>query len=338
MREIVYKMAGDSMKIDVIGAGSLGLLLAGKLILSGAEVRLWCRSEAQAEELSRSGITVSYENGNLSQHLQGTSFQVGPISGYADTILRQPGEWTAIMLKQNAFHNMLPKILAPLRHTRLQVVCFQNGIGHVELLQELLPEASLWAAVTTEAAKRKTLTEVIHTGLGETFIGKRGNKISNEPKVTLKEDDIAAIRLTHALTAAGFRALMSKEVDTMIYRKLLFNAVINPLTAIWRIQNGELIVSEERIQLMKELYLEATSVYEASGIKVDVQAWEGIIDVCRATSGNISSMLADVLASRDTEIRWINGSIVAMADRAGIAVPLHRWICRMVEGMNVKER
>ncbi|WP_074103284.1 ketopantoate reductase family protein [Paenibacillus sp. P3E] len=338
MRKNVYKMAGVGMKMDIIGAGSLGLLLAGKLILSGAEVRVWCRSEEQAGELTRSGITISYEDGKASQHFPGTSFQAGPISRFSETILRQPGEWIAIMLKQNAFHATLPETLAPLRHIRLHVVCFQNGNGHLELLQELLPEASVWAAVTTEAAKRKTLTEISHTGYGETFIGKRGNKTSNVPKDTLEEDDTAAISLTHALTAAGFRALVSKEVDTMIYRKLLFNAVINPLTAIWRIQNGELTASGERIQLMKELYLEATCVYDACGIKVDTHAWEGILEVCRATSGNISSMLADVLASRDTEIRWINGSIVAMADSAGIAVPLHRLICRMVEGMNVKER
>ncbi|MNO29668.1 2-dehydropantoate 2-reductase [compost metagenome] len=325
------------MKIDIIGAGSLGLLLAGKLIPAGAEVRLWCRSDEQAGELSRHGITISYEDGRNPLHFPGSSFQALSISGFAETVLREPGEWTAIMLKQNAFHETLPGILAPLRHIRLNAVCFQNGNGHLELLQQLLPQASVWTAVTTEAAKRKTLTEVIHAGSGETFIGKRRNINSNLVK-DVPEGETAAISLTKALTAAGFRASMSKEVDTMIYRKLLFNAVINPLTAIWRIQNGELTASEERVQLMKELYHEATRVYDACGIAYDAHALEGILEVCRATSGNISSMLADVLASRATEIRWINGSIVAMADSAGIAVPLHRWICRLVEGMNVKER
>ncbi|CQR57546.1 ketopantoate reductase family protein [Paenibacillus riograndensis] len=323
------------MKIDIIGAGSLGLLLAGKLIHAGAEVRLWCRSDEQAEELSRQGITISYEDGSLPLHLTGSSFRAGNIDKFAETVIRVPGDWTAIMLKQNAFHDTLPKILAPLRDARLYAVCFQNGNGHLELLQELLPQASVWVAVTTEAAKRKSLTEIIHAGTGETFIGKR--RSINPAKGGL-EEETAAISLTKALVAAGFRALMSKEVDTMIYRKLLFNAVINPLTAIWRIQNGELTASGERIQLMKELYREAASVYDACGIAYDADAWEGILEVCRATSGNTSSMLADVLASRATEIRWINGSIVAMADRAGIAAPLHRWICRLVEGMNVKER
>lgn len=212
------------------------------------------------------------------------------------------------MVKQNALHNEFPQILLPLKHSKIQAVCFQNGYGHLELLQELLPQAAVWAAVTTEAAKRKTLTEVIHAGRGEICIGKvGGSNTTHGPS--------ALISFIETLTAAGFSASMSKEVDTMIYRKLLINAVINPLTAIWRVPNGELLASEQRIHLMKELYEEAIAVYEACGIALESNAWEGIMEVCRATAGNISSMLADVLSSRATEIRWINGSIVDMAER-----------------------
>ncbi len=121
----------------------------------------------------------------------------------------------------------------------------------------------------------------------------------------------------------------------MIYRKLLINAVINPLTAIWRIPNGELLASEGRLQLMRELFREATMVYDACGVTYDEDAWDNILEVCRITAGNISSMLADVLASRTTEIRWINGSLVEMAERTGTSVPLHRWICQLVEGIKV---
>ncbi|MNI47078.1 2-dehydropantoate 2-reductase [compost metagenome] len=190
--------------------------------------------------------------------------------------------------------------------------------------------------MTTEAAKRKTLTEVIHAGRGEVYIGKenQGDSGADMPP----DEQKAAISLTDQLVTAGFSAFMSKEVNTMIYRKLLINAVINPLTAVWRVQNGELLASEQRVLLMKELYAEAVAVYDACGIVYEDQAWEHIVEVCRATSGNISSMLADVLASRETEIRWINGSIVDLGERRGIEVPLHRWICRLVEGMRARER
>lgn len=326
------------MRIDIIGAGALGLLLAGKLAGAGNEVRLWCRSEQQSLALAENGLTVSYEDGTASITVPGERFTAAPISKYADRMLSDPGDFTLITVKQTVLHQDLPEILKPLKDTPLRVIGFQNGYGHMQLLKELLPEAPVWAAVTTEAAKRKTLTEVIHAGKGEICIGKSSHPDDINEANPQDSSLAAAISFVKALAAAGFNASLSKEVDTIIYRKLLINAVINPLTAIWRVPNGELLASPERIQVMKELYSEAAQVYDACGITREPGMWEVILDVCRATSGNISSMLADVLASRETEIGWINGSIVSMGLQRGMEVPLNRWICGLVSGMTVRER
>lgn len=326
------------MKIDIIGAGSIGLLLAGRLIQAGTEVRLWCRSEEQCLALADSGLSISYENGQAPVVIPGDSFRAAPVSSFAETWLHEPGDWTAITVKQNAVHQQLPDILAPLRDNSMNILCFQNGYGHLNFLQKLLPDAAIWAAVTTEAAKRKTLTEVIHAGKGEIYVGLENSGKYDPTGQSRQQDNRSVITLVEHLTSAGFSAYVSNDMDIMIYRKLLINAVINPLTAIWRIQNGELLASEERIQLMKELYKEAIGVYDACGIPYEAGAWNSILEVCRATSGNISSMLADVQAARATEIRWINGSIVDMAEKCGMQVPLHRLVCRLVEGMIVGER
>ncbi|MRN55681.1 ketopantoate reductase family protein [Paenibacillus monticola] len=326
------------MKIDIIGAGSLGLLLAGKLIHAGNEVRLWCRSVEQCRELSNSGLSVSFEDDQAEIEISGDQFVSAPVREFPATYLREPSEWIVITVKQDILHHVLPEFLSPLRQQQTYIVCFQNGLGHMEMLQELLPYADLYAVVTTEAAKRKTLTKVIHAGKGESWLGKWPVEKQMVGEHHKEQDEIQAISLLGALSLAGFTALLSKEVDTMIYRKLLINAVINPLTAIWRIPNGGLLVSEQRMQLMRELYAEAISVYEACGIVHEDNAWDNILAVCQSTAGNTSSMLADVLASRATEIRWINGSLVEMAERSGMAVPLHRWICQLIEGMSAEER
>ncbi|UQZ32897.1 2-dehydropantoate 2-reductase [Paenibacillus sp. PK3_47] len=326
------------MKIDIIGAGSIGLLLAGKLIQSGNGVRLWCRSEEQSRALKHSGLGISYENGQAAVVIAGDTFSAASVHGFAEAYLHEPGDWTAITVKQNALHYEMPEIFSPLSGSRLNILCFQNGYGHLEFLRELLPEASIWAAVTTEAAKRKTANGVIHAGKGELYIGKDWNSKKLLAAEKQEEGNTSVRTLIKQLRSAGFSAHLSNDMDTMIYRKLLINAVINPLTAIWRIRNGELLASEERIQLMKELYKEAISVYDACGIRYEDGAWENILSVCRATSGNISSMLADVTALRATEVRWINGYIVDMGERCGVQVPLNRWVCRMVEGMMVRER
>ncbi|NQX44525.1 2-dehydropantoate 2-reductase [Paenibacillus tritici] len=326
------------MRIDVIGAGSLGLLLTGKLIAGGAEVRIWCRSEQQSRALTEHGLTLSYEDDRAAMLLAGGSFSAEPVGKYAQRQLTDPGDVTLITVKQKVLHEAFPELLQPLKDRKLIMIGFQNGCGHLELLQELLPESSIWAAVTTEAAKRKTLTEVIHAGKGEICIGKSSSSIHINETALPDSEPAAVISFIKALSAAGFNASLSKEVDTIIYRKLMINAVINPLTAIWRVPNGELLASPERVQLMKELYAEAARIFDACGITLKQQTWEAILEVCRATAGNISSMLADVLADRETEIRWINGSIVNIGLQRGVEAPLHRWICGLVEGMTVRER
>ncbi|BCG60256.1 2-dehydropantoate 2-reductase [Paenibacillus sp. URB8-2] len=319
-----------AVKIDIIGAGSLGLLLAGKLICSGTSIRLWCRSDEQCAALSESGLTISHIDGRQPIIIPGSEFEAVPIREFSQRYPETPGDWLVLTVKQGVLHRILPELLGPLRETELNLLCLQNGWGHMELLQKLLPAASLYAAVTTEGAKRESPVRVVHAGAGQTSIGLWGGG------ETVRNN--GAVRLADTFISAGFSVLLSNEVNTMIFRKLVINAVINPLTAIWRIPNGELLRTDLRVRMMRELYEEAAAVYDACGISHEDSLWDDILEVCRATSGNHSSMLADVQSSRETEIRWINGSLVAMAEQAGVDVAAHRWVIRMVEGMFVKER
>ncbi|WP_151735856.1 ketopantoate reductase family protein ['Paenibacillus yunnanensis' Narsing Rao et al. 2020] len=327
------------MKVDIIGAGSLGMLIAGRLAAAGTEIRLWCRSREQSEALEKKGLVVSYEDGREPLKLAGDQVAAEPASGFAGAWLKEPGQLVVLAVKQNALQESVLQLLTPLKDEPLRIVCLQNGYGHIGLLQSRFPSAEIWAAVTTEAAKRKNLIEVIHTGSGEICIGKQGGQSSGAYLADQTEESGGpAIRsFVEALNTAGFSAYLSNEVDNMIYRKLLINAVINPLTAIWRIPNGELLHSEKRMHLMKALYDEITAVYEACGIPYDRGMWEKVMEVCLNTAANTSSMLADVMAARPTEIRWINGSIVDLAQHGGVEAPMNVMICRLLEGMNAKE-
>lgn len=181
-----------------------------------------------------------------------------------------------VTVKQNTLHNDLPEFLSLLKEEQVHMICFQNGTGHMEMLGGMLPNANLYVAVTTEAAKRKSLTEVIHAGAGEVWIGKWSLGDGQAHSI---HNDLKANNLIEVLIMAGFAAFLSNEVDTMIYRKLLINAVINPLTAIWRIPNGELLSSEQRLQLMKEVFEEAIIVYDFCEITYDKDAWDNILQV-----------------------------------------------------------
>ncbi|WP_018886765.1 ketopantoate reductase family protein [Paenibacillus massiliensis] len=333
------------MQIQIIGGGALGLLLTGRLVGAGNEVTLWVRTLEQAHALETKGVTVIEQDGRQNCYA-GDRMIVRPmqdwnrIHGNAHGQVSPTPTVVLLATKQGAVENIAASMNKAVNN--LHIICFQNGVGHIEKIASLLPWARVRPAVTTEGAKRLDATTVVHAGSGETEIGNDVARGEAEEASSLLQHADRVDELDQALIAlfneAGFSSHMSNEIDTAIYRKLLFNSIINPLTAIWRITNGKLLQSERRIRLMKELYNEAIIIYQANGIATSSNWWEELLSVCRATAANQSSMLADVLHERQTEIMAINGGLVHLAAKAGIAAPSHRMLLELIAGIQIEER
>jgi len=124
-------------------------------------------------------------------------------------------------------------------------------------------------------------------------------------------------------------------LEDRMYRKLAGNACINPVTAIFNCRNG--IVAEkgsEAHSLALRLIKEVRDVYAKVRPQMDVSRMEEqVMQLASDTGGNISSMLADVRAGRDTEIDFINGYIVKMGRRAGMDVQENENIIKKVKEM-----
>ncbi|MDQ0493075.1 MULTISPECIES: ketopantoate reductase family protein [Paenibacillus] len=317
--------------IDIIGAGSLGLLFAGRLASSGTEVRLWTRTLEQARMIACEGITVFDKKGRTAVHVPGDRLQVAPLADWQRLNSHTAVQWILLMTKQGGVDEVLKQILPVAKTERATgIVCLQNGIGHIERIRRAWPEAVLYPAVTTEGAKRQGAASVVHAGAGITEIG--------WPEEQEKAQDRNFKQyVLNRLLAAGFDVCLSKEIENGMYRKLLINAVINPLTAIWRIRNGELLSDPVRLHMMRKLYDEGIQVYEAHGIHWESGWWDQIMNVCQATAENHSSMLADVLAQSMTEVASINGQLVQMAELAGVTAPTHEVLWQLIEGMRLKE-
>jgi 2-dehydropantoate 2-reductase len=56
--------------------------------------------------------------------------------------------------------------------------------------------------------------------------------------------------------------------------------------------------------------------------------------LAKDTGGNTSSMLADVLAGRETEIDFINGQIVKMGEAMGFGVPQNEYVVQRIKELN----
>ncbi|MBW7473664.1 2-dehydropantoate 2-reductase [Paenibacillus oenotherae] len=312
------------MRIWIVGAGAIGLLYGSRLAQSSVKVTLLTGSAAQAAALAAGGITIEeYGTGAAAR----AAVDAAPLAGAH--AIAGPRDWIWLTVKQPHLTDDLAASLAALCSGGASLLCLQNGVGHMEKLREAIPERQLYAAISTEGALRLDEVTVRHTGLGSLTFGRWGDLASDD--VTISGQDGSQKMLLDILEAAGIEGSMSNDMNNRIYHKLLVNAVINPLTAIYGVTNGELPDNDSRKRLMIALHAESEAVLSAAGMSGDGDAWERLMTVCRRTASNESSMLRDVKAGRMTEIDWINGGVAAIARQYGLTTPLNDAIITIVK-------
>ncbi|WP_338555664.1 2-dehydropantoate 2-reductase [Paenibacillus sp. KS-LC4] len=326
------------MHIALVGGGALGLLYAARLAITKAEVTVWTRTERQSALLAEEGIRLLElgEAGGAreaSRHavkiasVHSRSLESAAAEAEADCTGRQAPDWIIVAVKQADLTRELLRAIRKLAAPAAAVLFLQNGIGHLELAAEELPGLPLFIGVTTEGALRQDERTVRHTGKGQLALGPS----SLNSQAAGKRDENHQIMLQNALQLAGFTVLLSKTMNNRVYEKLLINAIINPLTAIFDVTNGELPQHSARLRLMRALYEETKEILRvAGGAELGEGAWENVLAVCEATSANVSSMLSDVRAGRPTEVQWINGGVSSLARRGGMESPLNDAMSEMV--------
>ncbi|MBB6673234.1 ketopantoate reductase family protein [Cohnella nanjingensis] len=315
-------------KIAVAGGGSIGLLLAGRIALAGKPVTVWTRAEAQARALAASGVAVCGASGE--------TIGIAPVTAMTldqAQAERDPAHVVLLAVKQTALSQAFLDALRAAVPPGAAVAAFCNGLGHTERLAAALPGRHLLAAVTTEGARRTGPAAVRHTGSGNTWLGDAPLFDGTARDAAVPADPAKLQIVEKVLKEAGFTAIVSNDMAERMLRKLLSNAVINPLTALLRVPNGQLTATRDRLRLMRTLFDETVPVLRQYGLPNDPALWDELLDVCARTAANRSSMLQDVEAGRPTEIGAINGAVSRLARQAGLPAPWNGGLTALIEAI-----
>jgi 2-dehydropantoate 2-reductase len=129
--------------------------------------------------------------------------------------------------------------------------------------------------------------------------------------------------LAKVLRRAGFDARVVPDIRSARLRKLLANVCLNPVTAVFRVRNGELRKPPYSV-FAEALAVEAAPVLAAEGLKITPhEAVRRVMEVAKVTAGNRSSMLQDLLAGCRTENDHLTGALLRLARWHRVAVPTH---------------
>ncbi|KWZ77163.1 2-dehydropantoate 2-reductase [Heyndrickxia coagulans] len=302
MEQRKWKGAGK-MKIGIIGAGAIGLLYGGWLGKLH-EVTLFPRTKAQAGQLNEKGITVKDS---------ASSFR---------TIVKADGTFSSLSSQDLVIVAVkqydLPAVAAVLKHEDggVPALFLQNGMGHLALLEKL-PQKTILVGTVEHGASRLDGTTVKHNGHGKTNIAVYRGKW--DESVQLHTD--------------AFPFTMQPDYELMLLRKCFANAVINPLTAILKAKNGELVSNPHYARVFRAVFEELAALFPKLSRE---KMWEEATGICKNTCENESSMLKDVKKGARTEIDAILGYMLETAARQNSRVPLASALYEMVKGMEEK--
>jgi 2-dehydropantoate 2-reductase len=298
------------MDFLVVGPGAMGCLFAANLRRAGLDVQLLDHRPERAAEIDRRGVQVEAEGGSYEVRVPTTA---GPLVG-------EPG-FVLVCVKSHRTVEAAKTVRGFLEGDPV-VVTLQNGLGHVETLEGIFGAGRVLGGVTSEGATLLGTGRIRHAGRGETVVGPRGAAGG------------AADRLVEAFNRAAFESRSVDQVRELIWGKLLVNVGINALTALVRLHNGRLPEVPGTRRVMERAVAEAAAVAEAKGIRLPYpDPVDRVIQVCRATAGNVASMLQDVLRERVTEVSYINGAVVREGAGLGVPTPVNETLTALVQAL-----
>ncbi len=306
------------MKFAVVGTGAIGGYLGGWLAAAGEDVTFIARG-ATLDAVTRHGIRVIGEDGT---ETVATGRAVGrpADAGAQDVVL--------LAVKAHQVAAIAPE-LTRLFHDQTTVVTLQNGIpwwyfhkhggpyeGQVltsvdpggRIAQHLLPTRILGAVVYPAAVREQP-------GVVRVVEGKRFSL--GEPDGS---DSPRAQRISEALTRAGFKAPVVRDIRAEIWVKLWGNLSMNPISALTHSTLSELLAYPLTRTLCIRMMEEAETVAGALGITFRVGIDKRIAGA-EKVGAHKTSMLQDVEAGKPIELEALVGSVVELARLTGTPTP-----------------
>jgi 2-dehydropantoate 2-reductase len=282
---------GADGAVAIVGAGALGTLLASLLPRGGAPVRILARRPERMAALR---------------------FEAPEATATADPSALFPASLVLVCVKAYHTEEAAALIAGPLARAPAPVASLQNGWGHMETLARALPKAPLLAGATTLGA---------YWDDGGRYHTSPGGSTVFAPWTHGAE--LAARDAVRRFRAAGLAAEAAPNGRDVLWRKLVLNVAVNPLTAIRGVPNGALRAMPDLWALTLAAAREAVAVGVARGHLAAPYDPEPLLErLLRDTASNRSSMAQDFARGRPTEADAILGALLREADAAGVPAPV----------------
>jgi 2-dehydropantoate 2-reductase len=299
------------VKIGIVGTGAMGSVYAGMLGRAGHEVWAIDTRRDHIDAIASGGLRVSGASGTYIVR----SLKVATAPGEAG-----PCDIWVIATKAHDVETAAAGV-APLLRADSLVMAFQNGLGSGERLAAHIPPEQIMIGIAEGFGSQVPEPgHVHHEGMRLIRIGELEGGLTDRARSVerLWED-------------AGFNVKAFADITTMVWEKFVCNVTLSAPCAAFDVTVGELMANPEAWAVALGCTMEAYRAGIEQGVSFTFEDPVRYVTEFAASIPNASpSLRLDHLAGRRSEIDVINGQVVELCRRLGLAAPYNQTLSALV--------
>jgi len=304
-------------RFAVVGAGPVGCIVAAFLSKGGYDVSLCDVVPELIQPALEPGIIIEGAV-NLRQ-------TVTRVFTHIDDLAVDPPEVIIITVKAHALP-LLASAIEAFYTDGMYIVSWQNGIDTEMELARVL-------------GKKPVMRAVVNYGCGLITPGHVRMPFHHPPHYVQELDPVsapAAVATAQALSNCGLTTFHTQDIVSMVWRKSILNACMNPVCAVTGKTMAQAMNDPIVFQIIDALVKECVKVARANEISLGWDFYPYSMEYMKKAGHHKPSMLMDIEKGRRTEIDFINGMFVKYGTQAGIETPYNQTLRALVKALEPK--
>ncbi|MHA7879852.1 MAG: ketopantoate reductase family protein [Saccharospirillum sp.] len=303
------------MRFLIVGAGGIGCYYGARLRSAGHEVTFLARG-AHLAAMQRQGLTVKHPEFQFSAAVTAVDE-----AGLAQTAQSSDFDVLLVCLKTQDTRPWLERMQSWLEQAHTPVLSLQNGVDNEPDIASVLGVGRTLGGLAVRIGGHIEQPGVVRAnGPAQIVMGAWPDAQQGADWTALLQ------QLDEAFNAAGIPSRVSGEMARELWRKLMINAGVNPLSALTDLDTRSLCRDPNFGPAVRGLMVEAAAAAKADGVTLTDEDVTEMFDLIFSFDAIKTSMLVDKEKGRPLELDGICGAVIRRCEALNVPAPMTRLV------------
>ncbi|WP_019529156.1 ketopantoate reductase family protein [Dasania marina] len=299
------------MKILILGVGGIGCYYGAKLQRAGHQLTYVARG-CHLQAMQKYGLTVKHESFNFNEPVVALSLRqllADHYCAYFDLIV--------LCLKSIDSERFLSDIRYWLVQGSCPVLSLQNGVDNEAVIASVVGKPRTLGGLAIRIGVHIQQPGVVYAqGVAQVIFGAWPNAIESSINTALVE------QWRMLFIKAGIDVQQSDDIQQELWRKLLINNGVNPLSAVTGLDTRSLTANPILGRTIYTLMEETAMAAQCDGVELSKADIDDMFTLISNFDPIKTSMLVDLEKGRELELDAISGAVLQRCQLHQLKAPM----------------